>query len=171
MVDQQQDQAGLAVRQSVVVDAPRERAFAVFTDGMTSWWPTDSHSIGSAPMAGAVIEPRPGGRWYERGEDGSECDWGRVLAWDPPERVVLAWQISADWKADPDIHTEVEVRFTTEDDGRTRVELEHRHLEAFGERAEQMRGVFGSDGGWRTLLARFAEAAGAGGGGGAAGAS
>ena len=158
MVDQQEQQAGVAVRQSVVVDAPRDRAFAVFTEGMSSWWPLDSHSIGSAPMAAAVIEPRAGGRWYERGEDGSECDWGRVLAWDPPEHVVLAWQISPEWKADPGIHTEVEVRFTTEDDGRTRVDLEHRRLEAYGELAEQMRSIFGSDGGWRTLLGRFAGA-------------
>jgi uncharacterized protein YndB with AHSA1/START domain len=160
MVDQQQS-PGLAVRQSVVVEAPRDRAFTVFTEGMTSWWPLDSHSIGSAQMAAAVIEPRAGGRWYERGEDGSECDWGHVLAWDPPERVVLVWQISPDWKADPDIHTEVEVRFSTEDDGRTRVDLEHRRLEAYGERAEQMRSIFGGDGGWRTLLGRFVEAAGA----------
>jgi uncharacterized protein YndB with AHSA1/START domain len=157
MVDQQEQHAGLAVRQSVVVETSRERAFYLFTEGMTSWWPIDSHSIGDRPMAEAVIEPRNGGRWYERGDDGSECDWGRVLAWDPPERVVLAWQISADWKADPGIHTEIEVRFTAEGDGRTRVDLEHRGLESFGERAEEMHGIFGSDGGWNGLLRRFAE--------------
>ena len=159
MVDQQEQQAGLAVRQSIVVDASPERAFSVFTEGMTSWWPIDSHSIGDRPMAEAVIEPRSGGRWYERADDGSECDWGRVLAWDPPGRVVLAWQISADWKADPGIHTEIEVRFTPDGDGRTRVDLEHRGLESFGERAEEMRGIFGSDGGWNGLLRRFAEKA------------
>jgi uncharacterized protein YndB with AHSA1/START domain len=158
MVEQQQT-PGLAVRQSVVVEASPERAFFVFTQGMTSWWPIDSHSIGDRPMAEAVIEPRTGGRWYERADDGTECDWGRVLAWEPPGRVVLAWQISSEWKADPDIHSEVEVRFTPEADGRTRVELEHRGLETFGERAEQMRAIFGSDGGWNGLLRRFSTAA------------
>ena len=159
MVEQQQQAPGLAVRQSVVVDASPERAFYVFTEGMTSWWPIDSHSIGDRPMADAVIEPRTGGRWYERADDGTECDWGRVLAWEPPGRVVLAWQISPEWKADPSIHTEIEVRFTPEGDGRTRVDLEHRGLESFGERAEQMRAIFGSDGGWNGLLRRFAETA------------
>jgi uncharacterized protein YndB with AHSA1/START domain len=155
----EQRQAGVAVRQSIVVDASPERAFYVFTNGMTSWWPIDSHSIGDRPMAEAVIEPRTGGRWYERGDDGSECDWGRVLAWEPPDRVVLTWQISAEWKSDPAIHTEIEVRFTPEGDGRTRVDLEHRGLESFGERTEQMRAIFGSDGGWNGLLRRFADAA------------
>ena len=162
MVDQQEQQAGVAVRRSIAVDAPRDRAFAVFTDGMTSWWPLDSYSIGSAPMAAAVIEPRAGGRWYERGEDGSESEWGRVLAWDAPDRVLLAWQISPDWQYDPGLHTEIDVRFSTEADGRTRVDLEHRGLEAFGDRAEQMRTVFDADGGWRGLLERFAAAAEAG---------
>ena len=157
MVDQEQQAADLAVRKSVVVQAPQERAFSVFTAGMTSWWPIESHSIGTKPMANAVIEPHAGGRWFERSADGTECDWGRVLAWEPPSRVVLAWQISADWQADPSIHTEIEVRFTAEDERRTRVELEHRGLGAFGERAEQMRAVFGSDDGWNGLLARFAE--------------
>src|SRR5690349_9058961 len=142
VVDQQGQQAGLAVRRSVVVETSRERAFYVFTEGMTSWWPIDSHTIGDRPMAEAVMEPRSGGRWYERADDGSECDWGRVIAWEPPDRVVLEWQISADWKADPSIHTEIEVRFTAEGDGRTRVDLEHRGLESFGERAQQMHEIF-----------------------------
>jgi uncharacterized protein YndB with AHSA1/START domain len=160
MVEQQQEQAGgVAVRQSIVVQAPQERAFAVFTEGMGSWWPLDSHVIGEKPVADAVMEPRAGGRWFERSQSGSECDWGRVLAWEPPHRVVLAWEISPDWRYDPDIHTEVEVRFHAEGDGRTRVELEHRGLESFGERAQEMRGVFDSDGGWRMLLGRFAESA------------
>jgi uncharacterized protein YndB with AHSA1/START domain len=157
MVEQQS--SDLAVHRSIVVDAPPERAFAVFTEGMTSWWPMRSHSIAPGPMAAAVIEPRAGGRWFERSEDGSECDWGRVLAWEPPDRVVLAWQISPDWKYDAGLHTEVEVRFTAEDERRTRVELEHRGLEAYAERAEQMRTIFGSDDGWAGLLRRFAEAA------------
>ena len=157
MVDQQQ--AGVAVRHSVVVDAPPERAFEVFTTGMTAWWPLDTHTIGTKPAAEAVIEPRVGGRWFERSDDGTECDWGRVLAWDPPDRVLLSWEITCDWHHDADVHTEVDVRFRAEDDGRTRVELEHRGLEAYAERAEEMRGIFDSDGGWRGLLARFADAA------------
>jgi uncharacterized protein YndB with AHSA1/START domain len=159
MVDQQRQSAGVAVRQSIVVEAPRDRAFSVFTEGMTSWWPTESYSIAPGPMAAAVIEPRAGGRWFERSEDGSECEWGRVLAWEPPDRVVLAWQISPDWKYDAGLHTEIEVRFTAEDERRTRVELEHRGLEAYAERAEQMRTILGSDDGWAGLLRRFAEAA------------
>ncbi len=157
MVEQQH--AGVAVRQSIVVDAPRERAFTVFTEGMSSWWPMDSYSIAPGPMAAAVVEPHEGGRWYERSEDGSETEWGRVLAWDPPERLVLVWQLSADWRYDPGLHTEVEVRFTAEGDDRTRVELEHRRLEAYAQRAEQMRMILGSDNGWNGLLRRFGDAA------------
>jgi uncharacterized protein YndB with AHSA1/START domain len=157
MVEQQQ--AGVAVRQSIVVDAPPDRAFAVFTEGMSSWWPLESYSIAPGPMAAAVVEPREGGRWFERSDDGSECDWGRVLAWEPPDRVVLAWQISPEWKYDAGLHTEIEVRFTAEDDNRTRVDLEHRKLENYGELAEQMRAILGSDNGWNTLLGRFAGAA------------
>jgi uncharacterized protein YndB with AHSA1/START domain len=156
MVEQQQ--AGVAVRQSIVVDAPRDRAFTVFTEEMSSWWPMDSYSIGAGPMAAAVIEPRAGGRWYERSEDGTETEWGRVEAWEPPARVVLVWQLSADWKYDPGLRTEIEVRFMPEDDGRTRVELEHRKLENYAERAEQMRMILGSDDGWGGLLRRFAGA-------------
>ena len=158
MVEQQQSQ-GLGVRQSIVVEAPRERAFTVFTEGMTSWWPMESYSIAPAPMAAAVIEAREGGRWFERSEDGSETEWGRVLVWDPPGRVLLVWQLSAQWSYDPSLHTEIEVRFTAEDDGRTRVDLEHRKLEAYAEAAEQMRAVLGSDDGWGGPLRRFAAAA------------
>jgi uncharacterized protein YndB with AHSA1/START domain len=156
MVEEQQA-AGVAVRHSIVVQAPQDRAFAVFTEGMSAWWPLDSHVIGEKPVADAVMEPRAGGRWFERAENGSECEWGRVLAWEPPHRVVLAWEISPDWKYDPDVHTEVEVRFHAEGERRTRVELEHRGLEAFGARADEMRQAFESDGGWPYLLGRFAQ--------------
>jgi uncharacterized protein YndB with AHSA1/START domain len=156
MVDQAED---TAVRQSVVVQAPAARAFEVFTDGMSTWWPLASHSIGSAPMVAAVIEPRAGGRWYERGEDGSECDWGEVLVWEPPHRLVLKWQLTADYAFDADLHTEIEVRFHAEDANSTRVELEHRGLDAYGERTAEMRETFGSDGGWAGLLRSFADAA------------
>lgn len=101
----------LAVRKTVTVQAPQAVAFEVFTARIASWWPMATHHIGKADCAAVVMEPRAGGRWFERGVDGSECDWGRVLAWEPPSRVLLAWQLSAAWAFDPAIHTEVEVRF------------------------------------------------------------
>lgn len=152
--------ADLTVRKTVTVEAPRERAFAVFTEKIGSWWPLDDKSIGAAEAETAIIEPRAGGRWYERGIDGSECDWGRVIAYEPPARVVLDWQIGADWRHDPALHSEVEVRFIAEGEARTRVELEHRGLvEAYGDRAGEMQAIFDSPGGWADLLARYARAA------------
>ncbi len=143
------------VRRSVHVKAAPERAFEVFTAGMGNWW-IRSHSINTSPQASIVMEPREGGRWYEVGEDGSECTWGRVLAWEPPQRLLLAWQISGQWKHDPDFITEVEVRFTRDGDG-TRVDLEHRNLERFGDKENAMRAALGSPDGWAGLLARFAD--------------
>lgn len=150
----------LTVHKSVTVNAPRDRAFRVFTDQMTTWWPLANYHIGAANPAEALLEPKEGGRWFERGDDGSECDWGRVLVWDPPERVVLAWQITPDWTfdADPANQTEVEIRFIAEDARTTRVDLEHRGLERYGDRAEEMRGIFNSEGGWSGLLAAYAAA-------------
>jgi Uncharacterized conserved protein len=145
------------VRKSVKVGAPIERAFDIFTTGLGRWWPR-SHSIGKSPIASAVIEPRAGGRWYEIGEDGSECDWGEVLAWEPPTRVLLAWRIGVDWQFDPKLLTEVDVRFTAIGDGETRVELEHRQLENMGEAAAKAREVFDSEGGWGGLLAAYRSA-------------
>lgn len=150
--------ASNSVRKQVTVDAPQERAFRVFTESFDTWWPREHH-IGKAPMKKAVMEPKVNGRWFEIGEDGSECNWGKVLVWEPPKRIVLAWQISAEWQYDPSLHTEVEVNFIAEGMRLTRVELEHRHLDRFGEAAEKMRGVFGSPGGWTGLLDRFAGAA------------
>src|SRR3954453_21249557 len=158
MVDQQQA-PDLAVHQSIVVEASQERAFEVFTSRLTDWWPLEPPVMGGTPAVAAVIEPRAGGRWYERSADGRESDWGRVLTWEPPSRVVLSWQISADGQADTSIDTEVEVRFTAEDDRRTRVDLEHRGLEAFGPRAQEMRDTFESGGGWPMLLGHFGAAA------------
>jgi uncharacterized protein YndB with AHSA1/START domain len=161
MVDQQQHDpptGGVAVRQSVVVNAAPERAFEVFTARMASWWPLATHALGPQPVVDAVVEPRAGGRWYERSADGSECDWGRVLAWEPPHRVVLSWELNADYAPDPTIRTEVEVRFIADREGATRVELEHRRLEAYGARTDEMRGSFGSEGGWPGLLHRLAQA-------------
>jgi uncharacterized protein YndB with AHSA1/START domain len=146
------------VRRSVRVGASRERAFEVFTAGVGRWWPK-THHIGAAELDTLVIEPRQGGRWYERGVDGSECEVGKVLVWDPPARLVLCWQLSAEWKYDPDLITEVEVRFIADGANATRVELEHRNLERFGERAEAMRQQIDGPDGWSGLLQLFAQSA------------
>lgn len=148
----------VAVRQSVTVNAPISKAFTVFTEGFNTWWPR-THKIGRADLREAVLECRPDGRWYEIDADGSECEWGRVLAWEPPARLVLAWQIDASWQFDPDLVTEVEVRFTADGPQRTRVELEHRDLDRFGDAQEQVSAALRSDGGWPGILAGFAEAA------------
>lgn len=147
-----------SVKKSVTVEAAREIAFRVFTSKMASWWPSDHH-IGKSPLAEIVLEPRVGGRWGERGEDGSECSWGRVLAWDPPARLVLAWQLDADFAYDPSFETEVEIRFVAESPTRTRVELEHRDLERYGARQSELFASFDSKGGWELGLGRFAAAA------------
>lgn len=106
------------------------------------------------------MEPTEGGRWFERGEDGSECEWGRVATWRPHSEVVLIWQLSAEWRYDPDLETPVEVRFTVIDDATTRVDLRHRHLERFGDRSEEMAAALGSANGWSTILAGYAAHAG-----------
>jgi len=146
-----------AVRHSITVDASQERAFTTFTQGMSSWWPR-THKIGPSELAEAVIEGREGGRWYERDVDGSECDWGKVLVWEPPARVVLAWQLSGEWAYDADLITELEVSFVPEGPDRTRVELEHRGLDAYGERAAEMRDTFDGPNAWRGILEEFARA-------------
>jgi uncharacterized protein YndB with AHSA1/START domain len=145
------------VSHTLTVRAPVERAFTVFTDGFGSWWPA-THHLGDAELADAIIEPRAGGRWYERNADGSECDWGHVIAWEPPHRVLLAWQLDADWRYDPDLITEVDVRFEPDGDG-TRVTFEHRHLERMGDRSEEVRRAIDSPEGWRGILANYREAA------------
>jgi len=148
----------IMVRKSVVVNAPVAHVFAVFTEGHDTWWPRDHH-IGGCKEFTAILEPRVGGRWFERGDDGSECDWGRVLAWDPPHRLVVSWDIGADWKPDPSLGTEVEITFIAEGVQRTRVELTHRKLERYGDKAESMRAMFESDGAWAATLATMAKAA------------
>ena len=145
------------VRKQMVVEAPQERAFRVFTENIDRWWPRQ-HKIGKADMKAAVLEPRENGRWYEVGVDGSECTWGKVLAWEPPRRLVLAWQISAQWQYDAALVTEVEVTFTPEGPQRTRVELEHRNLERHGDGWEQMRDSVAAPDGWGSGLQRFADA-------------
>ena len=140
-----------SVSKEIVVQAPADRAFRVFTENFDSWWPR-GHHIGKAEMKAAIMEGRPNGRWYELGVDGSECDWGYVIAWEPPHRVVLAWQLNGDWQYDPNLLTEVEVTFTPLSAASTRVELEHRHLERFGEKEEAVRQAIGSEQGWNGLL-------------------
>jgi uncharacterized protein YndB with AHSA1/START domain len=147
-----------SVRKSVVVATSAERAFRLFTDGIDRWWPR-GHHIGTSPLKRAVIEPRAGGRWYAVSEDGSECDTGKVLSWEPPRRLLLAWQINSQWKYDPQFLTEVEVTFTPEGPKRTRVELEHRNLERFGLDAAELRKSIDSSGGWGELLETFARTA------------
>ena len=145
------------VTKQIVVEVSAERAFHVFTAGFATWWPITSHHIGAADAETVTIEPRVGGRLFETGVDGSECTWGHIRAWEPPHRFVFSWEISADWVIDPDLGSEVEVRFVAESPTRTRVELEHRGLEAFGDRAQEMRDTFDSEGGWNGLLRAFAD--------------
>ena len=151
--------AGVVLK-SITVAAPIALAFEVFTGRIESWWPMASHHIGKADCAAGVIEPRAGGRWFERGVDGVECVWGQVLVWEAPRRVVLVWQLSAQWQFDPSIHTEVDVRFIVIDDRNTRVELEHRGLEAYGADVAGMRDILGSANGWPGMLDEFAQVAG-----------
>ena len=144
------------VRKTLTVAASPQKAFEVFTAGFDRWWPR-SHSIGASPLKTAVLESGAGGRWYGIGEDGSEDEWGDVLAWEPPSRLVVAWRIGADWTYRADLLTEVEVNFTALADGQTRVDFEHRLLENLGENAEVGRAAFDSPGGWGGLLAGYAE--------------
>ena len=132
----------------------------MFTDGIASWWPADHHIL-QAELAEMIFEPREGGHVCDRGADGSECRWARVLAYEPPSRVVISWDIDTRWQleTDPEKTSEVEVRFVAEAADRTRVELEHRRLERHGEGWEQMRDAVGSPGGWSRGLGQFAEAA------------
>jgi hypothetical protein len=145
------------VRKSVTVAAPLALAFEVFTAQIETWWPMASHHIGDAACAAVVIEPRAGGRWYERGTDGVECVWGQVLLWEPPRHVVLVWQLSAQWRFDPSIQTEVDVRFTVIDANTTRIDLEHRCLDVYGTDAAAMRDAFDSPNGWNGMLEHYAQ--------------
>jgi uncharacterized protein YndB with AHSA1/START domain len=147
------------VRKSVTVRAPPERAFEVFTAGMHRWWP-GTHHIGASPMKQMILEQRQGGRWYSICEDDSDCDIGHVMAWNPPSHLLLAWQINGAFKYDPDMITEIEVKFTDLGDGTTRVELEHRNLERMGDAAETARAGFESPNGWGKIMALYAEAVG-----------
>ena len=149
-----------AVRKSVAVKATADHAFQVFTERIDSWWPR-THHIGNAPMVKAIIEGRAGGRCYSEQADGSECDWGRVLVWDPPQRFVMAWQIGPTWQYEPELakSSEVEVSFTPQADGVTRVDLEHRYFERHGAGFDAIRSAVDSPGGWNQLLELYRTAA------------
>ena len=146
-----------SVRKSIVVEAPIERAFSVFTEDFGSFKPPEHNMLG-VEIAATVFEPREGGHLYDRGVDGSECRWARVLAYEPPSRVVISWDISPRFEIETDLSktSEVEVRFIAETPERTRVELEHRNLDRHGDGWEQGRDAVGSEGGWPLYLQRFA---------------
>jgi uncharacterized protein YndB with AHSA1/START domain len=137
---------------AVQVKAPPARAFDLFVNHMQDWWPK-GRTIGKNPHVTIVTEPHEGGRWFERDADGNETQWGKVLAWEPPGRLLLGWQIDSQWTYDPDFVTEVELTFAPADDGGTVVTLEHRNLERFG--ADAVAHVAALDGGWPTHLAQF----------------
>jgi len=146
-----------SVHNSIVVDAPLERAFSVFTEGFGTFKPRD-HNLLPVDIAETVFETHVGGNIYDRGVDGSECRWARVLAFEPPNRVVFSWDISPQWQieTDPDKTSEVEVRFTAEGPDHTRVELEHRNLDRHGEGWEGVREGVHGDQGWPLYLEAFA---------------
>jgi DNA-binding transcriptional ArsR family regulator len=144
------------VKKTLRVNAPQTRAFEVFTARFESWWPK-GHHIGKAEMKHVFIEPMAGGRWYEEGVDGSECDWGKVLAWDPPSRLVLSWHLNGQFQYDETVNSEIEVHFIAEGAGVTRVELEHRITAAD---AELIRAGVDSPNGWTGLLASYQAAVG-----------
>ena len=150
--------AQTSVRTSIVVEAPLDRAFSVFTEDFGDIKPREHNMLG-VDIAESVFEPRAGGHIYDRGVDGSECRWARVLAYEPPNRVVFTWDISLQWQIETDHEktSEVEVRFIPETPDRTRVELEHRNLDRHGDGWEGMRAGVDSADGWPLYLARFAK--------------
>lgn len=148
-----------SVRKSVQVQAPQEVAWRVFTEQIGTWWPLAHYKIGQAKAVDAIVEPKVGGRWYELGDDGSMCQWGSVLAWEPNSRLLLSWDITGDWQYDPALKTEIEIRFIPDGKSATRVELEHRRLDRYGARRDEMRQIFETGGDWGRLLEMFARVA------------
>lgn len=144
------------VVKSVDIKAPPARAFTLFAERMGSWWPRGK-TVGGKPHADIVVEPHVGGRWYERDEEGTETPWGQVLVWEPPARLVLGWQLDSSFRFDSDMLTEVELAFVALPEGGTRVTLEHRNLERYGEDAPRIAGLVGP--GWGDILQLFASAA------------
>jgi uncharacterized protein YndB with AHSA1/START domain len=149
-----------AVQTSVVVSASQDHAFSVFTADIGSWWPPEHHIL-QGELAEMVFEPHVGGSVYDRATDGTECRWGHVLAYDPPRRFVITWNINLQWELEPDPAkvSEIEVSFVPQAPTETRVELTHRHLDRHGPGWEQMRDGVASPDGWGQGLARFATKA------------
>ena len=144
----------MTIKKQLTVAAPIEKAFRVFSANMSTWWPKSRH-IGKSPLKLCVVEPRVDGRWYEVCEDGSECDWGKVLAWDPPNLLVLAWQLNGKFEYDPTLVTEVVVKFTALSATQTQVDFEHRGIEKIGSAAtaDMM------DAGWGEILGSYTATA------------
>ncbi len=146
----------LKVHKEITVQAEPARAFEIFTAEVDSWWNREHHN-GPGELDRVVIEPHEGGRCYNRDAGGDEYDWGRVLAWEPPNRLLLAWKLNAQWTYDPDFETEVELIFTPVGAEETRVVLEHRNLDRYGAVQEEMHAALDSEGGWGGSIARYAE--------------
>ena len=142
---------------TVTIAAAIDKAFELFTGSINAWWPHQYH-IGKADVAEVILEPGEGGRWYERGVDGSECEWGRVLRWEPPHRLVFTWQINGTWQFDPDPDraSEIDVRFTANGPDETTVEVEHRHFERL-DGGQASHDAISGGGGWALLLSGFAH--------------
>jgi uncharacterized protein YndB with AHSA1/START domain len=153
-----QQAADTDVRVEVTVEAPIERAFDVFTRRVDTWWPRMYH-LGQAERVDLVIEPRAGGRWYERGADGKEAEWGKVLVWEPPHHLVLAWQISARYATEPDPEraSRVDVQFAADSPARTTVTLVHSQLERHGEGWQSLREGVANEGGWPGILKAYTQ--------------
>jgi uncharacterized protein YndB with AHSA1/START domain len=145
---------------TVTVGLPIDKAFEVFTASMTTWWPHEFH-IGRVDVAEVVLEPGVGGRWFERGVDGSECDWGQVRLWEPPNRVVFTWQINGSFQFDPDPEhaSEIDARFTADGPGQTTVDVEHRLFERLVG-GQAVKDTINGGGGWALLLATYAKSLG-----------
>lgn len=148
-----------AVKRTLHVEVPIEKAFQVFTERMGKWWP-ESHHVGGTPFKDILIDPKKGGRWYEINAEGVECIWGTVIAWEPPKKVVLSWHLQPDWTFNADIAkaSEVALEFIADGPDQTRVEFEHRHLERHGEGWQQMREKVGAEGGWPVILKQYLAA-------------
>jgi len=156
---EEQMEQEVKVSKSIVVDAPPARAFELFVD-QERWWPIKTHHLAQPAGERAVLEPFVGGRWYEVSSDGNETDWGRVLAFEPPRRILLSWQMSADWthEPDPERSSEIEVTFIAEADNRTRLVYEHRHLERYADQAKQMRTALDRPAAAEAVLLAFTSA-------------
>jgi uncharacterized protein YndB with AHSA1/START domain len=147
-----------AVKRTIRVEVPIEKAFHVFVERMADWWPA-SHHIAVEPFNEIVVERHEGGRWFERDSNGTECEWGRVLVWEPPRRLIFSWNLQPDFKYSPDQTraSELELQFVEEGPATTRLEFEHRHLERHGEGYEKLRASVDSPGGWTMILDKFVE--------------